>query len=84
MQCGTDDSPVWREGVGGGAGQPDPSHSHNSHAGPTSGRPHIEASYLSTFIGVTSVPSLHAPMLGSTASFFPEKVASISASNVFQ
>ena len=40
--------------------------------------------YRSTFIGVTGVPSLHAPMLASTVSGLPENVASISTSKVRQ
>ena len=40
--------------------------------------------YRSTFIGATGTPSLHAPMLASTANGFPENAASISESNVFQ
>ena len=44
----------------------------------------LPAFYRSTFIGATGTPSLHAPMLASTASGLPENAASISASNVRQ
>ena len=40
--------------------------------------------YRSTFIGVSGVPSLHAPMLASTTIGLPENAVSISTSNVLQ